>query len=280
MRVNTLLYHDVIENGRYTDSGFAGRGADVYKLDRRRFAEDLDRFAATLPERILRFDDLVLPGERRSSPFSLRPAAGRGVLLTFDDGGSSAHAVIADELEKRGFRGVFFVTTDYIDQPGFLTRPQIRDLHRRGHAIGSHSGSHPERISGLPFPSLLDEWVRSADRLANILGDEIATASVPGGFYSFEVARAASFAGIRVLFTSEPTDRHWRVESALVFGRYTVSQWTSSAHALAMARGDLYPCLRQWSIWNAKKAAKTVAGPLYARARTALLGARMPYEAA
>src|SRR5690606_16996776 len=109
----------------------------------------------------------------------------------------------------------------------------------------SHSGSHPERMSGLPFPSLLDEWVRSADRLANILGDEVATASVPGGFYSFDVARAASFAGIRVLFTSEPTDRHWRVESALVFGPYTVAQWTRRARAQAMARGDMYPSLRQ-----------------------------------
>ena len=68
-------------------------------------------------------------------------------LITFDDGGVSALQTTADLLEKYGWRGVFFVTTDRIGTPTFLNADHVRELHRRGHVIGSHSCSHPERMS-------------------------------------------------------------------------------------------------------------------------------------
>src|SRR5205823_11855730 len=107
--------------------------------------------------------------------------AGRkqGCLLTFDDGGASAITTIAPMLEEFGWRGHFFITTDYIDAPGFLTREQIRELHRRGHVIGSHSCSHRGRMSSQPAERLVREWGISKEILSGLLGEEVTTGAVP-----------------------------------------------------------------------------------------------------
>jgi len=77
-----------------------------------------------------------------------------------------------------------------------LPAEQIRDLHQRGHIIGSHSCSHPKRMSFCSRAELLQEWGRSCEILAGILGAPVTVASVPGGFYSRAVAEAAAEAGI------------------------------------------------------------------------------------
>ena len=50
-------------------------------------------------------------------------------------------------LERYGWPGYFFVATDWIGRPGFLNAAQFRELDSRGHVIGSHSCSYPERMA-------------------------------------------------------------------------------------------------------------------------------------
>jgi peptidoglycan/xylan/chitin deacetylase (PgdA/CDA1 family) len=239
----TLLYHDVTPPGQEDASGFAGAGAARYKLAPAEFRAHLDALAAVAS----------------------------GWQLTFDDGGVSAHDLVAAALEDHGWRGHFFVTTDYLGRPGFLRPEQVRDLRQRGHVIGSHSCSHPLRLSACGWGQLLDEWRRSRDVLEEVLGEPVRTASVPGGFYSRAVARAAAAAGVQVLFTSEPTAGSWTVDGCLVRGRYTVFRGTSAAQAAALASGRLLPRLRQALAWNVKKVAKAAGGGLYERLRERLL---------
>lgn len=193
----TLLYHDVTPANADDLSGFAGPEAARYKLTPDVFSCHLDAVGARVSQPPL--IDLSAAGRSRTD----RDAW----LITFDDGGLSAVTDIAGQLEQRGWRGWFFIATDFIDTPSFCSRAQLRELHERGHVIGSHSCSHPERISSCSRERLLDEWQRSCDVLSEIIRQPVTTASVPGGFYSRDVARAAAAAGIRVLFNSEPTTR-------------------------------------------------------------------------
>src|SRR5215212_4338294 len=151
-----------------------------------------------------------------------RPA----VVFTFDDGGVSAITHTAGALEARGWRGHFFVTTDYVGRPGFLGPADIRELSRRGHTMGAHSCSHPVRMSHCTPAELRREWTESVGRLAEILGEPAAVASVPGGYYAPPVAEAAAEAGIRALFTSEPVSRVTHVGPCAVLGRYTLRRDT------------------------------------------------------
>src|SRR2546421_11759443 len=129
-------------------------------------------------------------------------------------------------LERHGLRGHFFVVTDFIGTAPFLNADQIRELRGRGHVVGSHSCSHPERISACGREQLVEEWRRSCAVLSDILGEAVTTASVPGGFYSKAVAEAAAEAGVRLLYTSEPTTRTWTVAGCEVRGRYSVVRGT------------------------------------------------------
>ena len=253
----TLLYHDVVERDQDDASGFPGAGAARYKLTCADFREHMQAVAGAIRERLITITDLL--GGQSSAP-----------LLTFDDGGVSSE-VIAGMLESRGWRGHFFVTTDYIGAATFLAKEQIRDLHRRGHVIGSHSCSHPPRMSFCTREQLLEEWHKSCAVLADILGEPVTVASVPGGFYSRAVATTAAQAGIKVLFNSEPTSRPRTVEGCLVLGRYTVYRGMPAEAAAALAAGRLGPRWRQSFAWNVKKVAKAVGGRVYLSLRERLL---------
>jgi peptidoglycan/xylan/chitin deacetylase (PgdA/CDA1 family) len=254
----TLLYHDVTPRGHDDISGFPGAGAARYKLTPEEFAEHLDAIARVAPGRTLTAEEL-----------SAQPGA--GLLLTFDDGGVSALDPTANLLERHGWRGLFFVTTDFIGTPPFLSAEQIRELHRRGHAIGSHSCSHPARMALCPREQLLREWQQSREVLSDILGEPVSVASVPGGYYGRAVAETAAEAGFRVLFNSEPTTRTYLVGDCLVVGRYTVYRGMSARTAAALAAGRRWPRWRQALWWKVKKAAKAVGGRAYLAVREKLL---------
>ncbi len=259
MRARSLMFHDVVENGDYQSSGFPGEGAHLYKLERAPFERHLAAIAAAAP-----------------SVATLPALAPNSVLLTFDDGGASFHHPIAPLLEQHGWRGHFFITTDRIGTPGFLTEAQILDLHRRGHVVGSHSCSHPTRMSALSRPELDREWRQSLARLSAILGEPVTVASVPGGFYSSQVGQSAQAAGIRALFTSEPTARISSLAGCLVLGRYSLQRGMGPEWSAGFAAGRPAQCLRQAALWKAKRIAKTLGGTAYLKLRTALLDRNSP----
>ncbi len=264
MRVITLEYHDVVDGPDFDASGFPGESAASYKLDAPTFAAHLDALVAS--------DRLVGLDARRLE--AAASAARVPVLFTFDDGGVSALEPTATLLERHGWVGHFFVTTDYIGQPGFLGAAQIRELHRRGHVVGSHSASHPTRMARCTPAQLEAEWSGSVGVLAGILGELPTVASVPGGYFSAEVARAAAAAGVRVLFTSEPVSRAERIAGCLVLGRYTLRRSHTAAVAAGLAGASPVARAGQWIVWNSKKVVKATAGDLYLRARARAFGDR------
>jgi peptidoglycan/xylan/chitin deacetylase (PgdA/CDA1 family) len=245
------MYHDVIRAEAPDASGFPGPDARRYKLTGEQFAahlQALEDLAVGLVDRL---------GEGPASP----------LLLTFDDGGASAYDPVAGRLEGRGWRGHFFVVTDFLGRPGFLTGAQVRELRRRGHLIGSHSASHPRVMRACSAEQLRQEWSRSAAVLAELLGEPVEAASVPGGYYSAAVAEAAAAAGLRVLFHSTPVTRVRREGGCLVLGRYAVGPGTTAAQCAALACGRRGAALRAWLAWNAKQAAKGVSVGAYLRVR-------------
>jgi peptidoglycan/xylan/chitin deacetylase (PgdA/CDA1 family) len=256
MSLVSLMYHDVVANGRWDDSGFLGSAADHYKLDAVNFAAHLD--------------NLLAAGTHFADPNAVAGGLYEGCLLTYDDGGASAAAVGAAMVD-RGVRGCFFITTSRIGTPGFVSAEDLRNLRREGHLVGSHSHTHPANISQLDTHALHEEWRRSVETLEHVLGERVDTASVPGGFMSTAVLRAAEAAGIRTLFTSEPTTRAWRSGSCSILGRYALVRHSTPAAAVALAGVRSGARLVQWAKWNIKKPLKRWAGPVYRLARERLL---------
>ncbi len=66
---------------------------------------------------------------------------GDAIYLTFDDGPDPHFTPqVLDLLDRRGHRATFFVLGVNANNEPQL----VRDLRRRGHAVGSHSQSHPK----------------------------------------------------------------------------------------------------------------------------------------
>jgi peptidoglycan/xylan/chitin deacetylase (PgdA/CDA1 family) len=259
MRAISIGYHDVLKEGGNFDTSTPLKQAGLYRLTQKDFHGHL----AAIQEAGCQSRVATLDQFRRWD----RPVP---VFLTFDDG-TLGSLCAADELEQRGWRGHFFIVTDWIGRAGFLDAWQIRELHGRGHVIGSHSCSHPERMSRLAWGDLMREWTESQARLCDVLGEPVKTASVANGYYSRKVGKAAAASGLEVLFTSEPTSSVSVLDGCLVVGRYSVQDRTPPGVSGAIAAGAMGPRWRQSVLWGAKKAAKALAGESYFAIRRFLL---------
>lgn len=252
VRALSLSYHDLIEEGTSPESGW--RQA-LYTVQRAEFARHIHLIRS-------------VTGPARVSSLGRRCEwTGLPIFLTFDDGALSAHTCAATLLERFDWRGHFFVTTDWIGRPGFLDQAQIRDLHARGHVIGSHSRSHPERMSHLSETELNREWKESCQILSDLVAQPVKVASVAGGYYAARVGRAAARSGIEVLFTSEPKTAVEIVDGCLVLGRYSVRRSTPAVEVAAIAAGAKRPRYQQAGLWLAKKAIKSITGPWFPELR-------------
>lgn len=84
----------------------------------------------------------------------------RPVFLLCTDDGTEANVIAQttpnprktylDILEHYGFRGTFYIVPSWIGTAGFMTIDHLKMLRDKGHTIGSHSYSHPQRTTGLP----------------------------------------------------------------------------------------------------------------------------------
>lgn len=255
----TLEYHDIIEGSDFGNSGFPGAASASYKLSAQEFAAHL-RAVTTA-------GSVLTPHAAFTAPTQTR-----AIILTFDDGGVSAIASAAPLLEAAGCRGVFLITSDYIGRDSFLTPADLRELHERGHVVGSHSSSHPIRMAACTRDQLAREWHDSTAALGDMIGTAIDTASVPGGYFSRAVAETAAEAGIRFLFTSEPTTRVVAINGCRVIGRYTLRRWHQANVAASLVAPSSPARSAQWLRWNTLKLVKRLGGASYLRWRERLFG--------
>jgi len=241
------MYHDVLEGGG--SAGFRHSAASPYQVDLGAFQAHLAVFK----------QGLIRP----VTVFECAPAHGPAyLLLTFDDGGSSA-LYVAERLEEQGWRGHFFITTGLVGTVGFLTKQDIGQLRARGHIIGSHSHTHPNICYNLSHSEMLAEWQRSCEILAETTGGAVLTASVPGGDMNKETVATAAEAGIKFLFTSEPTFKPWQEAGITCFGRVCVKRDTSLAAVDRLIR--LQGFGRQMAIRRCKQLVKKLIAPIYRR---------------
>jgi peptidoglycan/xylan/chitin deacetylase (PgdA/CDA1 family) len=164
----------------------------------------------------------VVPGPLSRSKRALRGAASRAaqrgvgvrrglpgptdsIALTFDDGPDPDIApAFLDELRRLGIRATFFVV-------GHRARARP-DLVRRaldeGHAVGSHSDTHPEPWT-VPLRALSRDYRRGRQAAEHALGRRVRLFRPPKGHLDGAGAAAVIGAGVRPwLWTVDPGD--WR----------------------------------------------------------------------
>ena len=118
--------------------------------------------------------------------WSLDQTAGlpqKPVMLTFDDGHDDAYSVVLPLLQKYGFTGVFFVTVNLVDRPGYLARDQVKALADAGMDVESHAMDHVSMMAR----TLADQqyqMCRARDFLSAWTGTDVRHFAYPSGDYN------------------------------------------------------------------------------------------------
>lgn len=133
--------------------------------------------------------------------FLLKQEGSRKVCITFDDGNSSDFDYVLPLLSAHNATATFFIVTDYIGTPGHLNAWQIKELHRQGMQIGSHSLSH-QNFLNLPAKHRRRELSESKNKLEDITGANVTSFSFPYGFYNNECVEEVFEAGYSICCTS------------------------------------------------------------------------------
>jgi peptidoglycan/xylan/chitin deacetylase (PgdA/CDA1 family) len=177
------MYHEVV--GRQQEVG------DFWSVTAETFARQLDWIRAQ-GYRVVTMEEAV----QRPHPLQ--------VAVTFDDGYIGQYCQAFRILAERGMRATFFVTTDWVGTPGFVTWDGLREMKAAGMSIQSHTVTH-RFLSTLDRDEVLQELVRSKEEIDDRLGQRTTSLSLPGGDCSRgSIEALARRAGYRFLASSEP----------------------------------------------------------------------------
>lgn len=110
------------------------------------------------------------------------PENNTAAITTSWDDGHPMDLRVAELLCVYGVKGTFYVPIEYPIIPR-LSRDEIRELHRMGMEIGSHTQTHP-RIHRLKPDVVLRELRDSKAYLEDLLGEEVPAFCYPEGKFS------------------------------------------------------------------------------------------------
>lgn len=165
-------------------------GARRYALDDRMFRLHMSaivRAGGVVPQR---WDDMNAPD----------PSA--RVVITFDDGHRSNHELALPILREHSLSAMFFITTDWIGAPGFMTIEELRAMRQEGMLLGTHGCTH-RYFADLDSAELRREMRDSKEKLESILSEHVPAVALPGGRLHPETRRIAQELGYRHVFTSQ-----------------------------------------------------------------------------
>lgn len=126
-----------------------------------------------------------------------------GILLSFDDGLAGNASVAAPLLERYGFTGFFFVSSDFISTEGYVTWDEVKNLLKKGHVIGCHTATHHRMEEGDSAELLYHEIIESREILESHLERKIDSFCWCGGeeeHYTGKAAELIKDAGYKYAF--------------------------------------------------------------------------------
>lgn len=116
------------------------------------------------------------------------------LALTFDDGYADAFDAALPALQRHGFTATFYVVTDFVGQPGYMTWEQLAAMRDAGMEIGAHSISHPD-LTTLDAAELARQVGGSKAIIEERLGVRVVSFCYPAGQHNAAVVEAVRAAG-------------------------------------------------------------------------------------
>ena len=155
------------------------------------------------------------------------------IMVTFDDSHEEHYSIAAKELEKYGFRGVFFIMTVAIDKPRYLSHQEIKALSDEGHTVACHTYDHP-MLTKLPD----DQWSKQIDKpretLEKITGKPVDYFAYPFGGWNQravdEVKKRGIMAAFQLADKQSVTDPLFTIRRIMVSDLWSTAKLSEEIH--------------------------------------------------
>lgn len=161
----------------------------------------------------------ILPDQLYAYLTKGTPLPSKPVMLTYDDTDEEQFSIAKPEMDKYGFKGVYFIMTISIGRPRYMTKEQIKQLSDEGHVIASHTWDH-HRVDRLKNENTIDyrgqkkvvnEWdfqlANTRTQLEEITGKPVYYFAYPFGIWSKEALPEIEKRGYKMAFQlSTPRD--------------------------------------------------------------------------
>jgi peptidoglycan/xylan/chitin deacetylase (PgdA/CDA1 family) len=111
------------------------------------------------------------------------PLPQKPVLLTFDDTDLGQYTVAFPEMQKYGYKGLFFIMTVSLNRPHYMTKEEVKEISDAGNIIGSHTWDHHnvKQYKGNDWTVQID---KPTQQLENITGKPIRYFAYPFGLWN------------------------------------------------------------------------------------------------
>jgi peptidoglycan/xylan/chitin deacetylase (PgdA/CDA1 family) len=194
-QVPVLCYHH-IKDGKPTNDYTVN--AETFRQQMKILADS--GYHSILPDQY--YDYLVYGKSLPSKPF----------MITFDDTDEDQFTIGKPELDKHGFKGVYFIMTISIGRPHYMTKEQIKQLSDEGNVVASHTWRHDRVDKYLTTPHIdrdtkkivNNDWdlqlVDTRKKLEDIIGKEIHYFAYPFGVWKHDGIPEIQKRGIKMAF--------------------------------------------------------------------------------
>ena len=136
------------------------------------------------------------------------PTEKRTICLTFDDGwlGNYLHAYPI--LQEYGLKATFFVATELIGKPYYMTWDHLKEMEVNGMSIQSHTATH-KPVGGMDEKEIIFELSESKIIIEKRLTTEVNHLSLPHGSQNGRIWPLAKRVGYKTICTSNVGFQTW-----------------------------------------------------------------------
>ena len=111
------------------------------------------------------------------------PLPPKPIMLTYDDTDLEQYTVALPEMEKHGFKGVYFIMTISIGRPRYMNKEQIKDLSDKGHTIASHTWDH-HNVKNYTEKDWDVQFLKTKEKLEVLTGKPVKHFAYPFGLWN------------------------------------------------------------------------------------------------
>ena len=104
-------------------------------------------------------------------------------MITFDDGHVSDYKIVFPLLKSLDITATFFINTNNIGKPGYLTWRMIKEMKSKGNVFGSHGHNH-FKMTDISEEACRYEFLKSKEIYELHTGDIMKFFSFPYGAYN------------------------------------------------------------------------------------------------